>query len=255
MVISNLVTPLTRQTLSADVYLQLRDLLMNGRVMPGEQLSLRTIAEALGVSVMPVREAVHRLVAEQALELSSNRVLRVPVMTVSQFREITSIRTNLEGLATAHAATLLDAAALEDIEALHERFSREMSLKRPDGSKLIAANKELHFAIYRQARMPMLMLMIESLWLRVGPILNYDLSTGVARVREQIQTNHHGQIVGALKKKDAAAAAAALRRDIESAAEYIVSVGALVAADALPPPLTVAAPAPSVVRLPRLRSS
>ena len=91
-----LVTPLIRQTLSADVYKQLRDLLMSGRVMPGEALSLRSIAEALGVSVMPVREAVHRLVAEQALELTANRVLRVPVMTISQFREITSIRINLE---------------------------------------------------------------------------------------------------------------------------------------------------------------
>ena len=87
MDISDLVTPLTRQTLSGDVYEQLRELLLYGRVMPGEQLSLRTIAEALGVSVMPVREAVHRLVAEQALDLSSNRALRVPVMTVSQFRE------------------------------------------------------------------------------------------------------------------------------------------------------------------------
>ena len=56
MALSALVTPLKRQTLSADVYQQLRELLVSGKVMPGEQLSLRSIAEALGVSVMPVRE-------------------------------------------------------------------------------------------------------------------------------------------------------------------------------------------------------
>lgn len=246
MAISTLVTPLTRQTLSADVYKQLRDLLLNGRVMPGEQLSLRTIAEALGVSVMPVREAVHRLVAEQALELSGSRVLRVPVMTVSQFREITSIRTNLEGLATARAATLLDEAALEEIEELHERFSHEISLKRPDSSRLIAANKELHFAIYRQAAMPMLLQMIESLWLRVGPILNYDLRKGVVRVMEQVPADHHSRIVAALKKKNAAAAAEAMRRDIESAAEYIVSAGVLVSADSSLEPPADLAPASSI---------
>ena len=55
MNISTLVTPMIRQTLSADVYSQLRDLLISGRVMPGEKLSLRSIADALGVSVMPVR--------------------------------------------------------------------------------------------------------------------------------------------------------------------------------------------------------
>ena len=234
MSFSALVTPLTRQTLSADVYKQLRDLLMSGRVMPGEQLSLRSIAEALGVSVMPVREAVHRLVAEQALELSPNRVLRVPMMTVSQFREITSIRINLEGLAAARAATILDEATLQDIAALHERFSHEMSLERPDESRLIAVNKELHFAIYSQAGMPMLLQMIESLWLRIGPILNYDLRSGSTRVTERVAVAHHARLVAALKKKDAAAASTALRGDIESAAKFIVSAGVLVAADAAP---------------------
>ena len=98
MAINELVTPLKRQTLSSDVYAQLRELLITGQMIPGEQISLRTTASALGVSVMPVREAVHRLVAEQALELTPNRALRVPLMTESAFREITRIRVNLEGL-------------------------------------------------------------------------------------------------------------------------------------------------------------
>jgi DNA-binding GntR family transcriptional regulator len=234
MAINALVTPLLRQTLSADVYKQLRDLLTNGQVMPGEHLSLRSIADALGVSVMPVREAVHRLVADQALELSSNRALRVPMLTVSQFREITCIRVNLESLATARAATLFDEAGLQNVQALHERFSHEISLKRPDASRLIAANKELHFAVYRQAGMPMLQQMIESLWLRIGPILNHDLRMGTSRVREKIPLDHHGRLVVALKKKDAAAAVEALRSDIESAADYIVSAGVLVASDSAP---------------------
>ncbi len=96
MGLSDLVTPLKRQTLSANVYDQLRDLVMSGQMMPGEQISLRSAAAALGVSVMPVREAMQRLVAEQALELTPNRALRVPRMTAAQFKEITIIRTNLE---------------------------------------------------------------------------------------------------------------------------------------------------------------
>ncbi|HWH84055.1 MAG TPA: GntR family transcriptional regulator [Burkholderiaceae bacterium] len=233
MTFSALVTPLKRQTLSADVHGQLRDLLVSGRVMPGEPLSLRSIAEALGVSVMPVREAVHRLVAEQALELTPNRVLRVPMMTVSQFREITSIRINLEGLATARAAIAMNEAAMQDIVGLHERFAHEMSLKPPDGLRLITFNKELHFAVYGQACMPMLLQMIESLWLRIGPILNYDMRSGSARVRERVAVAHHERLVDALKRRDADAASQALRGDIESAADFIVSAGVLVTADRL----------------------
>lgn len=231
MDISTLVTPLTRQTLSGDVYKQLSDLLMSGRVMPGEQLSLRTIAESLGVSVMPVREAVHRLLSEKALVLLPNRILRVPTMTVSQFREITAIRVTLEGLATARAAALVDETGLQEIEAAHERFSREISLKRPNESHLIALNKELHFAIYRQAGMPMLLEMIESLWLRIGPILNYDFRSGSARVTEHVSADHHDRILTALKQKDAAAASMALAGDLNGAADFIVSAGVLAADD------------------------
>jgi DNA-binding GntR family transcriptional regulator len=236
MDLSTLVTPLTRQTLSGDVYKQLSDLLMSGRAMPGEQLSLRTIAEGLGVSVMPVREAVHRLLSEKALELLPNRVLRVPTMTVRQFREITDIRVHLESLATARAAGLVDAAGLQEIVAVNDRFSREMGLKRPNSSNLIALNKELHFAIYRQAGMPMLLEMIESLWLRIGPILNYDFRSGSARVTEHVSVDHHDRIIAALRKHDAAAASAALAGDLLGAADYIVSAGVLLADDATPSP-------------------
>ena len=131
-------------------------------------------------------------------------------------------------------ATLVYVASLQDIAALHERFAHEMSLTCPDESRLIAVNKELHFAIYSQAHMPMLLQMIESLWLRIGPILNNDMRSGSARVTERIAVDHHARLVAALKKKDAAAAAKALRGDIESAAEFIVSAGVLVAADAAP---------------------
>lgn len=231
MDLSKLVTPLTRQTLSGDVYKQLSDLLMSGRVMPGEQLSLRTIAEGLGVSVMPVREAVHRLLSEKALVLLPNRVLKVPTMTVSQFREITNIRIHLESLAVSQAAQHVDASALAEIRGTHERFSREISSKKPNTSNLIALNKELHFAIYRQAQMPMLLEMIESLWLRIGPILNYDFRSGSARVTEHVSAAHHERIVNALEKGDAPGATQALAGDLQGAADFIVSAGVLLADD------------------------
>lgn len=236
--IHELVTPLQRQTLSANVYEQLKDLLMSGKMMPGQQLSLRSTAEALKVSVMPVREATQRLVAEKALEIGTSRIIRVPTMTVAQFREITSIRINLEGFAVEQACSHMNKKYLTEIEVLNKAFNQELEQSNPDGTKLISINKDLHFAIYKASEMPMLLQLIEALWLRIGPILNYDLRTGSKRLEARAGTEHHTRLVRtlshhcklvkALKERDSDAAKSALRDDISTAAEFIVSSGTLV---------------------------
>jgi DNA-binding GntR family transcriptional regulator len=231
MTVTKLLKPLKRQSLSADVYSQFKDLLISGRMMPGEQISLRGMAEALGVSVMPVREAVQRLTAEQALELLPNRTLRVPFMTVSQFREITSIRKNLEGLAAATAAKSLSKEDTQQIVMWHESFIREMKNDVPDGAQLIHLNKELHFAIYRGAAMPVMMQLIEALWLRIGPILNYDMRSGPIRVNQRVALTHHASMVDAILRRDIINARKSLEADIQSAADFIISVGVLVSVD------------------------
>ena len=231
MTATQLLTPLRRQTLSVDVYEQFKELLVSGRLMPGEQISLRSMAEALGVSVMPVREAVQRLCAEQALEIAPNRTLRVPLMTTSQFREIASIRMNLEGLATATATERMTDDELRQVMLWHEGFVAEMQQDEPEGAKLISLNKELHFAVYRAARMPVLMQLIEALWLRIGPILNYDMRSGSERVGNKAALIHHIKLVKALRARKPAEAQAALQDDIKTAAGFIISAGVLVSAD------------------------
>ena len=225
MSISNLVTPLQRKTMSLEVHKQLRTLLIGGRMMPGEQISLRSTAEALGVSVMPVREAVQRLVAEQALELAPNRTLRVPTMSADQFREITRIRINLEGLAAATAALRLTDEAIEKIEDANADFSREIAKVKPDGPRLIRFNMEFHFGVYHGAAMPMLLRMIEDLWSRIGPILNYDLQRGSRRLQEREPVDYHDRLLAAIKQRDA------LRGDIQTAADFIVATKLLPAGE------------------------
>src|SRR5690606_26940818 len=101
----------------------------------------------------------------------------------------------------------------------------------PDASRLITLNKELHFSVYRAAGMPILLRMIESLWLRIGPILNYDLRSGSQRVLQRVAVGHHDRLIDALECRDGNGAQAALQGDIESAAEFIVHAGVLLAAD------------------------
>ena len=63
------------------VYRELRDRFMSGVFLPGQVLTLRNLAADLGVSPMPVRQAVRCLIVEGALEILPNRTMQVPRMT------------------------------------------------------------------------------------------------------------------------------------------------------------------------------
>src|SRR6476659_3132276 len=95
-------------SLRSQVYESLREALTAGRFLPGQKLTFRFVADALGVSLTPVREALRRLVAEGAFEMQPNRSVRVPLMTREKILELRDIRMALEGLAVEKAANLAD---------------------------------------------------------------------------------------------------------------------------------------------------
>src|SRR4051812_35242411 len=92
------------ETLTQRVYQELRAALMRGDFLPGTALTLRGLAERLGTSIMPVREAVSRLAAEQALELQPNRAIVVPELSRREIGELWRIRCLIESDAAALAA-------------------------------------------------------------------------------------------------------------------------------------------------------
>lgn len=220
-------TPIHRQeTLGDHVLAQIRELLLTGKVMPGEQLSLRPTALALGVSMMPVREAVYQLVAEQALEVMPNRSIRVPILTAAQFCEVTRLRLLNEGYAVEQAVSKMDAALLAKLRSLNRELADAMRAtvenEGTDNGEVVALNKTLHFTIYEAAGMPMLTKIIEGFWLRIGPILNYDLRRGSERTREQLAVKFHDELINGLEQGDGARARAALYEDIGSTFHYIL---------------------------------
>lgn len=209
-----------RETLGSNVLGQIKELLLTGQLMPGEGLSLRSTAEAIGVSVMPVREAVYQLVADQALEVAPNKSVRVPQLTADQFEEITLIRLEIEGFAVEQAAQKATPKLVTGLRSLNNKLSIAMS--RPGiKTDAVRLNKELHFSIYEAAAMPMLTKIIETMWLRVGPILNYDLRIGSERTLSKIAVRHHKNLIEALALRDPSLARQALCADIESAFKSI----------------------------------
>lgn len=217
------VARLSRMTLGEQIYQDLRELILAGQIAPGEKFTLRGLAEAMGTSSMPVREAVSRLSAENALEILPNRTIRVPIMTRERFMELKIIRMEIEGLAAEVATTRAEASDLTEIAEYHDVFAEESRKPNPDGALALKANKNFHFAIYRAARMPQLLQIIEGLWLQVGPVINLDLRASGRRLHAVEAHKHHARLIEAMRVRDPKAARQALANDISSAAEFILA--------------------------------
>ena len=97
------LSPVGRETLHDRVYAELRRSLIHGMFDAGEMLRIQDVAERLQTSTMPVREALGRLVSEQALEALPSRSVRVPVITRDRLNDLARARCLIEGQITALA--------------------------------------------------------------------------------------------------------------------------------------------------------
>lgn len=194
------------------VYRTIRQALMSGALEPGALISSRSIAEMLGVSAMPVREALKRLEADGVVDSQAKRGYRVRYLSVGELREILNIRLRLEGMLIREAARRITPDAVAQIRNL-ERLVAEA----PDIPTSLAFNYQMHFEAYRWADMPITLGMTENIWLRLGPAL-YHL--GGEYTGATSHDSHSGMIEG-LAKGDPDAAEQALCRDLTDAAKVM----------------------------------
>src|SRR5579863_5804233 len=141
---------IAHETLQEKVYRYIRQGLIDGQVEPGSIMTIRALASQLGTSVMPVREALQRLVAEQALQLLPNRSLCVPVLSFDQFAEICDARMIVEGAAVRVAAKKADKGDIARMTAIAKEV--EAAIAARDASVALQKNREFHFCVYAAAR-------------------------------------------------------------------------------------------------------
>ncbi len=211
------ITPVLRETLHDRVYAELRRSLVHGVFVSGQMLRIQDLAEKLNTSTMPVREALARLISEQALEALPNRTVRVPVITREKLEDLARARVLIEGEVTARAMAKLassDFARLRDLTRQCEAAFNIRSIENI--RRATELNHAFHDHIYRAAASPVLQPMIESLSLQSGPYVHaaaflHDETSDPAG------THHHWELIKALEQRDAKGAIAALTRDITRA--------------------------------------
>jgi DNA-binding GntR family transcriptional regulator len=206
----NQLPKINKGNLSEQVYGTIRASLMDGRYEPGERLTIASLAEQLGVSITPVREAIFRLVTERALEMRAATSIQVRSLTAPELREIQLIRHHLEGETAAQAAVKISQQNLAALETLHADFTRAAARDPLEASRI---NRAFHFKLAGAAEMPLLYATIEGMWAQMGPLIHlYHLNTPTRVLVSGDHGHHH--LLRALKAGDPEAARRAIQADI-----------------------------------------
>lgn len=144
-----------------------------GALKPGARLITKNIAQELGVSITPVREALLRLVSSSALAVAPAQAFMVPEISLESLLEINTIRTATEEMAVVAAAGKITPDREQTLNALLDEF--QQALESGVMEKILLANRAFRFEIYHYADMPTLYAMIEQLWVRgAKPAFLYD---------------------------------------------------------------------------------
>jgi DNA-binding GntR family transcriptional regulator len=207
---------LERENLGDVVYRKISEHIVGGKFAPGTRLTIRDLSSSLGTSVTPVRDAILRLIQDEALIQKTPREVRVPVLTPEQYCEIRDIRVRLEGLAVRNAAATATASDIRHLWALIEK--NEAALKEQRWQDALQCNQQFHYAFAEIARMQSLSQILGKLWLRMGPLI-----AGAYEHGGRLMIDDHYIIIKALEAKDADAAEAAIAKDIMDASELILA--------------------------------
>jgi DNA-binding GntR family transcriptional regulator len=182
--------------LMARAYQQVRQEIVQGAVAPGEPLFEMHLADRLGMSRTPVREALKVLTRDGYLEELPGRGYAVPRRSLDDMREFFELREVLEAAATRYAALRATAAEVEQMERLCERYARE-----PDHDAWSRIGSDFHDLVVQAARNVRLAGLLEPL---NAQIVMSRRSVALAAAEERdAAIEDHQRICRAIKARDA----------------------------------------------------
>ncbi|MDC1286457.1 GntR family transcriptional regulator [Gammaproteobacteria bacterium] len=200
------------------VYQLLRNNLMCGRIAPGIPLTIRGLAQILQVSPMPVREALHRLACEGAVEVKNNRRVIVPSMTSEKFRELCDLRILLETHAAEGALPYVKEVDIDILQTLDGKI--DQAIESDDVDFISLHNQAFHRYLYQVNPFQISVPLIESLWLQLGPFSRIAIS----KLEKVYLVDHHVEAMEALRQRNLFGLRRAIEADIRDGIASINTV-------------------------------
>ncbi|WP_439115675.1 GntR family transcriptional regulator [Hydrogenophaga sp.] len=201
-------SPLTELVVSA-----LRERILSGSMLPGERLVEGKLSEELGVSRMPVREALRQLAAEGLVTIEPRRGASVTSFSPQQMRELVEVRATLEGLNAKLAAQRHDALQIAEMERILEEGTRA-SNSEADDAAMLKLNERFHDALGSIAANSILQDIMRSLRDRTALLF-----TPINRARGPQNWDEHAAILRAVIHGDAELASLLAMRHVYNAAD------------------------------------
>jgi len=192
------------------VYRALLDGIRAGRILPGDRIREEDVAQSLGVSRTPVREALQHLQARRLVELAPGRGIVVVELNTQQVMELYAMREVLEGAAARFAA---QHALPAEIAIMHE-LADEFDQSKGDAEKLARINHQLHRVIYEAARNRYMHEALNNLEDALSLLQNTTFSLPE---RHASASKEHRAIIAAIEARDADKAEAESRHHIHEA--------------------------------------
>lgn len=196
----------TKEELVADF---LREGIISGRFPRGSKLKQVELAEMLGTSITPVREAMKLLEAEGFIDGNSHRGAIVAPLDIHATEEIVDLRVTLECKLALKALPLLNAEAIDELRKLQSQI--EEASAKGDRQAVRVINYRFHERIYIAADLPLTLKFVRTLWARYPFDLINRLENRIGRARDE-----HQDMMQAILARDEAALITSLRVHIRS---------------------------------------
>lgn len=195
---------LQRDTLPMQVLNKLMEWIMDGKLKMGEKLNTEELARQLGVSRMPIREALKSLEKMGLAESIPYVGVKLVSLEQEDVLQIYLMRQLLEPLAAGEACKKITEEQIHELEEIHKEYVPIVEADEIDAKKLYLQNRKFHFAIYSISEMDRVCAMIESLWDTLSffkLIYGRDVIKNTNGAKNMI-AEHQGYI-DALKDRDA----------------------------------------------------
>lgn len=202
----------TREELVTDA---IRQAILEGQFRPGDKLDQQELADTLGVSRSPIREALRTLVAEELVTHFPHRGAVVTERSMEELRELLFIRKLLEGAAARRAVPCMNETRLAQLEAILNEAEQTDDLKR-----ILTLNNQFHATIYNTFNQPYLTAMIQQLRNKVAPYNRLYLDLDYTK---DAAWDDHRRIYEACRAGDAELAEQETIRHLEQVFEGIIS--------------------------------
>lgn len=137
----------------------LREEILSGALGPGERIRQEEVAERLGGSRLPVREALRILETEGLVEIEPHKGARVPRLDRQEVEVLYRMRERLEPLALLQSMARLDAGEIAAIEAVQDRIERGVTVP-----EFLVLDREFHLATYSACQAEHLTATVQRMW-------------------------------------------------------------------------------------------